>query len=148
MKVSEVMTRNVATIDAAESIATAAREMMEKDVGVLPVIHGRETVGIVTDRDIAVRALAAGLGGDTPVSKVMSSELAWCAPDDELDVVLGRMASEQVRRMPVLDSKGHLAGIVTLGDAARKDPHHEEVTEALVGISRTAGHHCQSLAFA
>jgi CBS domain-containing protein len=91
---------------------------------------------MITDRDIAIRAVATGLGTETPVREVMSEEVIWCLEDDDTQEVLGRMADRQVRRIPVIDAQRKLVGIVALGDLAIED--EENVDEALRDISLPA----------
>src|SRR5690242_5474534 len=101
MKVRDIMTASVDSIEAADTIGYAARRMAEDDVGVLPILSSGELVGIVTDRDIAVRAVAAGIHPDVPVHRIMSDQVATCAPDDDVETALLLMGREQIRRMPV-----------------------------------------------
>lgn len=121
MRISEVMTRDVVSIAPDASIREAARRMDDLNVGVLPVTDGQRLVGILTDRDITVRATAAGAAPDTTrVGDIMSEDVRWCAADDDTDEVLQVMSALQVRRVPVLDERGDLMGIVALGDLAEQ----------------------------
>lgn len=133
--ISEVMTRNVASISPSESVRRAAQMMDEMNVGALPVCDGQKLKGIVTDRDITVRATSAGLNPEqTPVSDVMSQDLRWCFEDQNVDEVLEEMGSVQIRRVPVVDRKTHnLVGIVSLGDLATK--HSSGIQHTLERIS-------------
>lgn len=117
--VSQVMTRNVSVVAPHESIQRAAQMMDELNVGSLPVCDGQRLVGVVTDRDITVRATAAGRApGDAHVDEVMSTDVRWCFEDDEIDEVARKMADTQIRRVPVVshDEQRRLVGIVALGD--------------------------------
>lgn len=145
MKVSEIMTRPVRSIEPTESIADAARLMGELDVGVLPVEDDGNLVGIVTDRDIAVRGVAAALHGGAPVLRIMTEKVVTCREDDDVEVALAVMARQQVRRMPVCTEKGTLIGMLSLGDAARRDPDRGEVAETLSDICLPRGQHSQTL---
>jgi CBS domain-containing protein len=121
--VSEVMSRNAQVVAPGETLQRAAQLMGELDVGALPVCDGDRLVGMVTDRDIAVRGVA---GGKTPqsahVDEVMSAEVRWCFEDQPLDEVMILMADSQVRRIPVVshDDQHRLVGIVSLGDLATR----------------------------
>lgn len=119
MKVSEVMTREVEVISPDASLREAARKMDDLNVGVLPVCDGQRLVGILTDRDITVRATAIGESPDvTRVDEVMTDEVWWCYDSDDVEDVAHRMGEKQIRRMPVVDQNKMLVGIVALGDLA------------------------------
>ncbi len=135
-KISEVMTGDVKVARPEDSVQQAAAMMADQDVGSLPVCDGERLCGMITDRDIAIRAVATGLGNDAPVREVMSEEVIWCLEDDDTQEVLGRMADRQVRRIPVIDAQRKLVGIVALGDLAIED--EENVDEALRDISLPA----------
>ena len=145
MKVAEIMTRPVRSIEPTEGLADAARLMGELDVGVLPVENDGKLVGIVTDRDIAVRGMAAGLHGGAPVLRVMSDTVIACREDDDVEDALAVMARQQVRRIPVCTQEGALIGMMSLGDAARRDPDRKEVAETLGEICLPRGRHFQTL---
>ncbi|MDO8387263.1 MAG: CBS domain-containing protein [Polaromonas sp.] len=136
--VTDVMTRNVRTLSPSSTIADAAMAMEELDVGVIPVCESDKLLGMVTDRDIVVRAVAQGLGGDTPLSKVMSTDIRSAREDDDLDTVLADMASSQIRRLPVLDGEERLIGIISIGDIALKGQDEEDVGQSLGEISAPA----------
>jgi CBS domain-containing protein len=110
--------------------------MAEQNVGALPVCDGSRLQGMITDRDIAVRAVANGRDADTRVREVMSEDVIWCSEDDDTQDVLGRMGDRQIRRIPVVDANRNLVGIVSLGDLAIEDV--ENVDEALRNISMPA----------
>jgi CBS domain-containing protein len=130
-KVSEVMTSDVKVVRPDESVQKAAAIMSEQDIGSLPVCDGMRLKGMITDRDIAVRAVAGGRGVDTPVSEVMTEEVIWCGEDADVQDLLERMGTNQIRRVPVLDANRNLVGIVALGDLAIE----QDVGEALRDIS-------------
>jgi CBS domain-containing protein len=121
--VSQVMTRNVQFVSPQETVQRAAQMMDDLNVGSLPVCEGERLVGMVTDRDITVRATAAGIApGDAVVDEVMSTDVRWCFEDQPLDDVMQQMADTQIRRVPVVshDDAHKLVGIVSLGDLATK----------------------------
>jgi CBS domain-containing protein len=135
-KISEVMTTNVQVVRPDETVRNAAKMMADMDVGAIPVCDGRRLQGMVTDRDITIRATAEGRGGDTPVREVMTTDVVWCTDEDDTQDVLDRMADEQIRRIPVVDQDRNLVGIVALGDLAIED--EQNVDEALRDISMPA----------
>ncbi|MBC7468035.1 MAG: CBS domain-containing protein [Ramlibacter sp.] len=138
--VSQVMTRGVRTLSPTDTVVMAARLMEELNVGVIPVCDGEKLVGMVTDRDIVVRAMAQSLDGkSTRLADVMSANVRCATEDQPIDQVLGTMAQAQIRRMPVVDGKQRLVGIVTIGDIAAKDRNDDaEVAESLGDISSPA----------
>ncbi len=143
MKVSDFMTRNVRFADPNQSIREAARQMLETDVGALPVCVDGELVGIITDRDIAVRAVAIGKGPEIRVGEIMSREVKSCRENEDAVNVAERMAHEQIRRVVVLDNRKKILGIVSLADfAIDQEPDIAGVT--LRGISQPGGAHCQT----
>ena len=131
--IADVMTTDVEVIRPEETLRDAARAMSDLDVGSLPVCNGRRLVGMITDRDITVRAVAEGKAVDTPVSEVMTDDVVWCSENDPVDEVLQQMGDAQIRRIPVVDDDRNLVGIVALGDLALEE--HEDVDEALRDIS-------------
>ncbi len=124
--VSEVMTRGVYTAAPEDTLASAARTMREADVGVLPVCEDRHLVGIVTDRDIAVRAVAERLSPDDGMlGDIMTEQVRWCYEDASVEEALETMNDAQVRRLPVVDHQRHVVGLVSLADAAIGSAMHE-----------------------
>jgi len=136
--VTDVMTRNVRTLTPSDTVASAAKAMGELNVGVIPVCEGDKLLGVVTDRDIVVRAVAQGLDGHTPLAKVMSTDVRTARESDDLDTVLADMASSQIRRLPVLDGAERLVGIISIGDIAVKGQDEEDVGQSLADISSPA----------
>jgi CBS domain-containing protein len=123
MIISEVMTRDVTIASPNDSLETAARLMEEEDFGSLPVAENDRLVGMLTDRDITIRAVARGLGPrDTTVRQVMSSAVRYVYDDDSVGDVARVMGDLHVRRLPVLDRGKRLVGIVSLGDLALTKP--------------------------
>jgi CBS domain-containing protein len=133
--ISEIMTRDVTTVSPQESIRRAAQLMDELNVGAIPVCDGDRLIGMVTDRDITVRATSAGeTPDDTMVRDVMSVGVKTCFEDQPVDEVMEQMRGAQIRRVPVLDhDTQNLIGIVSLGDVATK--HSAEVDRTLEKIS-------------
>ena len=142
MKVSDVMTSDVQTVRPDETAQQAASFMLSADAGAIPVVEGGRLVGMVTDRDIAVRGVAKGHGPDTPVRELMTDDLVVLRADDELADAASRMSEAQVRRLPVIDENERLCGIVSLGDLAR-ETRDESAHEALEGVSEPGGSHNQ-----
>src|SRR3712207_1543386 len=117
MRIADVMTRDVRVIQPDRTVRDAARLMDEMNVGVLPVCDGHRLVGMITDRDIAVRSTATGVAPDRHrVEEIMSRSLQWCFAEDDAEDVLRHMSEKQIRRMPVVDAERRLVGIVALGD--------------------------------
>ena len=143
MRVSECMTREVQIADPNDTIAGAAKTMAKLDAGALPVGEDDRLIGMITDRDIAVRAVAAGMGPNAKVGDVMNSEVKYCFDDQEIDEVLRNMGELQVRRLPVLNRDKRLVGIVSLGDLA-SNGQAMGAADALSHISRPGGRHSQT----
>ena len=143
MKISEVMTRDVRLIEPTQTIREAAQLMAELDAGIMPVREGDRLVGMITDRDITVRAVAQGRETDTPVREVMTDDVKYCFEDDDTDDVARNMADIQVRRLPVLTRHKRLVGIISLGDLAVTD-EARRAGEAVAGISQPGGQHSQT----
>jgi CBS domain-containing protein len=144
MKIAECMTAEVEVVTPDQPIREAAQFMLRSDAGAMPVGEGDRLVGMVTDRDIAVRGVAAGRGPDTPVREVMTEEVIYCFEDDEVEEVALKMSDRQVRRMPVLSREDEkLVGIVSLGDISRSE-QSEAASVALDGITDPGGEHSQS----
>jgi len=144
MKISKCMTRDVQLASPTQSIRDAAKMMADIDVGSLPVGQDNRLVGMITDRDIAIRAVAEGKSPDTPVREVMSQEVLYCFDDQELEEVARNMADIKVRRLPVLNRSKHLVGIVSLGDLSRKQ-QPELTAKAVSNISKPGGRHSQAV---
>ncbi|HVY56775.1 MAG TPA: CBS domain-containing protein [Xanthobacteraceae bacterium] len=143
MKISEAMTPDVQLVKPNDTLQQAARKMGEIDAGILPVTENDRLVGMITDRDIAVRGVAQGCSPDTLVRDVMSSEVLYCFDDDEIDDVVQNMSDIKVRRLPVLDRNKRLVGIVSLGDIAIVEGA-SAAGQAICGISEPGGQHSQT----
>lgn len=139
-QVSEVMTRGVRTMSPNDTMQLAAQAMDELNVGVVPVCDGDRLVGMVTDRDIAIRGVAQGCAPDrTRLADVMSADVRCCFDDQPVDEVMDQMQEAQIRRLPVLDRDRHVVGILSIGDVAAKAGSSDaDVGEALSGISEPA----------
>jgi CBS domain-containing protein len=137
MKVAEMMTRDVQTARPDDTIVNAAKMMAQCDCGALPVEDQDRLVGMITDRDIVVRALAQGRA-DARIADVMSRDIRYCFDDEEVDAVAHNMADIQMRRLPVVDRSKRLVGILSLGDIARTDQWQASAS-ALHGVSEPAG---------
>ena len=142
MRVSEAMTRDVRIATPGQSIRDVAKMMADIDAGAVPVGENDRLVGMITDRDIAIRAVAAGKGPDTPVREVMSSDIKYCYEDEDLEHVAENMGDLQVRRLPVVNREKRLVGIVALGDIARHEDHHT-TGETTADVSKPGGKHRQ-----
>ena len=142
MLVKEAMSRDVKTVGPDQPIQEAARIMLDLDIGALPVGDKDKLVGMITDRDIAVRGVAKGNGPDTPVRDLMSNDVICARIDEDCFEVASRMSEAQVRRLPVIDQSERLCGIVSLGDLAREDASDTAET-ALEGVSQPGGQHQQ-----
>lgn len=134
MRVSDAMTTDVQLCTPEDTLKDAAEAMMTLDVGLLPVTDGDRLVGMISDRDMAVRGLAMGLGPDARVRNVMTEDVKYCFEDQELEEVTRNMGDIQVRRLPVLNRDKRLVGIIALGDIARAKSG-DGTAEALSQIS-------------
>ena len=143
MKVSKCMTRDVELVRPTQTIREAAQMMAELDAGALPVQQDDRLVGMITDRDIAVRAVAQGKSPETPVRDVMSPELLYCFDDQEIEDVSRNMGEVKVRRLPVVNRDKRLVGIISIGDLALKE--EQTLTGSTIArISKTGGNHSQA----
>lgn len=146
MKIQDVMTRNPATVTPDAPASEAARIMKDEDVGVVPVVEDNESrklIGVVTDRDLAVRLVAEGRDGQSRVRDVMSGRVHTGRADDDLDQAMDTMAREQVRRIPIVDERGALVGIVSQADVVRKARDEAKAEDTIERISEPGGSHSQ-----
>ncbi len=147
MKAQEIMTRNPKTVTPESTLTDAARLMKDGDVGIIPVVESsgsRKLVGVVTDRDIAVRHVAEGHdSADCPVREAMSANVVTARTDDDIDRVMETMGREQLRRIPVVDERGELVGIVAQADIAREAHDEKKVEDTVEKISRPSDKHRQ-----
>ena len=142
MRVSEAMSRDVRVANPGQTIRDVAKIMAEIDAGAMPVGENDRLVGMITDRDIAIRAVAQGKGPDTPVREVMSQEVKYVFEDEDLEHVAENMSDIQVRRLPVVNREKRLVGIVSLGDIAQKEDK-KTAGETVRGVSKPGGQHRQ-----
>ncbi|MDQ4087098.1 MAG: CBS domain-containing protein [Pseudomonadota bacterium] len=144
MKIAECMSTDVQVAKPDQPIQEAAQFMLRADAGSLPVCDGDRLVGMITDRDIAVRAVAEGRGPDTPVQEAMTDHVDYCYEDDAVEDVAVRMSDLQVRRFPVISrEEKKLVGMVSLGDLTRSD-QGDAAKVALDGVTDPGGQHNQS----
>jgi len=143
MKIRECMTADVQLASPTDTIQSAAAMMAEIDAGSIPVGDKGKLVGMITDRDIAVRAVAVGRGPDAKIGDVMSRDVKYCYEDEDTEHVLENMGDIQLRRLPVLDREKRLVGIVSLGDLALTGAQAKSC-QALGDISRPGGNHTQT----
>ena len=148
MNISELMSKNPRTVTPDTPVSEAAQLMKEEDIGMVPVIErvgGAETrgrlVGVITDRDIAIRQVAEGRSSDSPVRDVMSSGVRTATPTDSVESVMELMGNEQVRRIPIVDERGSLVGVVSQADLARKAKNEGHVERTVEQISQPGGSH-------
>lgn len=137
-KLKDVMTRNVEVISPESTIADAAQRMRDGDFGLLPVGENDRMIGTISDRDIAVRAVADGKDSNTKVRDVMSEGIYWCFEDQTVDDAVKTMSENQIRRLPVVDRDKRLIGIVALADLAAGKTDIEAAAQALAEISEPA----------
>lgn len=143
MKVNEAMTSDVMLVNPDQTIREAAQMMIEIDAGVLPVAENDHLVGMITDRDIAVRAVATGKSPNTKVREIMSGEVLYCFDDEDLTHVSRNMSDMKVRRLPVVNRDKRLVGVISIGDLALNE-QPTTVGRAVSGLSQPGGKHSQA----
>jgi len=145
MKIQDIMTRDPSSVTADATVREAAQVMKRENVGIVPVVDGqneRRLVGVVTDRDIAIRCIAEGKDGTCRVRDVMSTDdLATCKVNDDVENVMSAMRSEKVRRIPIVDERGSLVGIVSQADVLLKARDTSRAGETVEQISEPGGRH-------
>lgn len=143
MKASDIMTSAPSVGSSADSVGDVARIMRDNDCGAVPIVDGGRVVGIVTDRDLAIRTLAEGKGSDAKVGAVMTPSPQCCKADDEIRDIEQIMAERQVRRIPIVDADGRCVGIISQADLARASVNtgvsDREVAIVVEAISQPAG---------
>lgn len=132
---SEIMTRNVQTVSGDASLRDVAIMMRDADIGAVPVVDDSKLVGIVTDRDIVVRAVTEGWTPNTRIAEVTTTEVFTVGPDDFVFEAIRIMGDRKVRRIPVVDANGSLAGIIAMADVALEIEDEREIAEVLEEIS-------------
>ena len=136
MKVNEIITHDPEVIRPETALIEAAQKMKSMDIGMLPVCDGDRLVGVITDRDIAVRGVAQGYDPKTArVQEVMTPEVIYCFDDEDVKDVAKKMEEKQVRRLPVLNREKRLVGIVSLGDLAVRTGKEKLAGEVLERVS-------------
>jgi CBS domain-containing protein len=138
MRVEQIMTANPIVVDATRPVVDAARQMRGHGVGVLPVISNGALVGVVTDRDITERVVAAGRSAaDTPVAAVVTQGAVTCHPEDDIEVAIDRMVAGQVKRIVVVDKRdGHVVGLLSVDDLALIPEHAPRTLAVLQKLGR------------
>ena len=135
-ELKDLMSRDVKVISPDMTIGDAARKMRDGDFGMMPVGEDDRLIGTISDRDIAIRAVAEGKDAGTPVREVMSEGVAWAYEDDSVEEAARIMSERQVRRLPVVDRSKRLVGIVALGDFAVESSEIRPAAQALSEISK------------
>ena len=147
MKIHDIMTKDPSCVTPEASVREAAQVMKKEDVGIVPVVEGpsgRRLVGVVTDRDIAIRCIADGKDGTCRVRDVMSTDdIATCYESDDVDNLMNAMRTEKVRRIPIVDERGSLVGIVSQADVLRKTSDTSRAGETVEQISEPGGRHAR-----
>jgi CBS domain-containing protein len=147
MKIQDIMTKDPSCVTPDATVREAAQVMQRDDTGIVPVVDGqddRRLIGVITDRDIAIRCVADGRDSNCRVRDVMSSgRIATCKLNDDVDNVMSAMRSEKVRRIPIVDERGSLVGIVAQADIVRKTRDGAEAEDTIEQISEPGGRHAQ-----
>jgi len=147
MKAREIMSRNPTCVTPDTPLVDAARLMKDENIGVVPVVessNSRRLVGVLTDRDIAIRAVAEGRdGASTSVGHIMSTDLRTSAPDDSVNDVMALMGSEQIRRIPIVDERGDVVGIIAQADIVLEANDNKSAEKTVERISQPSGKHSQ-----
>lgn len=137
MLAKDCMTKNVEVGTPDMSLADAAKKMRDGDFGILPVGEKDRLVGMITDRDIAVRAVAEGKDPyRSYVGEVMTNKVLYCYDDQDVNEVVKNLGDNQIRRLPVLNRQKRLVGILSLGNLAQSNANPKDVDEALIHISK------------
>jgi CBS domain-containing protein len=147
MKAHEIMSRNPTSVTPDTTLVDAARLMKDENIGVIPVVDSldsRRLIGVVTDRDIAVRAVAAGRDGiTTSVGHIMTADVRTSGPDDSVNDVMALMGREQIRRVPIVDERGTLVGIIAQADIVLEAKDDKKAERTVEKISEPSGKHAQ-----
>jgi CBS domain-containing protein len=145
MKIQDIMTRNPSCVTPDATVREAAQVMKREDVGIIPVVdaqNSRKLVGVITDRDIAVRCVADGKDPSVSVRDCMSAaNVATCRENEDVDRAMDAMRTEQVRRIPIVDERGSLVGIVAQADIVRKASNDAKAENTVEQISQPGGRH-------
>jgi CBS domain-containing protein len=147
MKIQDIMTKDPTCVTPGTTVRDAAKLMQRENAGALPVCESqgsKKLVGMITDRDIAIRVVGDGRDGNTRVNEVMTSgSLATLRPDADVNDVMDTMAEEQVRRVPIVDERGTLIGIVSQADIVRKARDDSKAERTVEKISEPSRRHAQ-----
>lgn len=146
MKVQDIMSTEPNTVTPDTPITEAARMMKDHNIGMLPVVESegsRRLVGVVTDRDITIRHVAEGHLSDCPVREAMTDNVSTCSPDENVEKVMTLMADEQVRRIPIVDDRGDLVGVVSQADIVLESGDGIKAEKTVAQISRPYGKHAE-----
>ncbi len=147
MKAREIMSKNPTCVTPDTPLVDAARLMKDENIGVVPVVessNSRRLVGVLTDRDIAIRAVAEGRdGATTSVGHVMSTDIHTSAPDDSVNDIMALMGSEQIRRIPIVDERGDVVGIIAQADIVLEANDNKKAEKTVEKISEPSGKHAQ-----
>lgn len=135
-KISDIMSRDVKVISPDATIEEAAKCMRDGDFGMMPVGEDDRMIGAISDRDIAIRAVALGLDGRAKVRDVMSEGIRWAFDDEPVERAAAIMREEQIRRLPIVNREKRLVGILALADIAVDKDEKKPAAEALTGISQ------------
>ena len=144
MKIQDIMSTDPSTVTPDTPITEAARLMKDHNIGMLPVVEAegsRKLVGVVTDRDITTRHVAEGHTSDCPVREAMTDNVSTCKADENVETVMNLMAQEQVRRIPIVDERGDLIGIVSQADIVLEAGDGTKAEKTVEQISRPYGKH-------
>jgi len=144
MKIQDIMSTEPSTVTPDTPITEAARLMKDHNIGMLPVVESqgsRRLVGVVTDRDITIRHVAEGHLSDCPVREAMTDNVSTCKADENVERVMSLMAQEQVRRIPIVDERGELVGIVSQADILLESGDGKKAEATVEQISRPYGKH-------
>lgn len=135
MEIRDIMTEGCTTLAPGDTLKRAAEMMKSEDIGILPVAENDKLIGMISDRDIVIRAVADGRAADSSIGEFMSDKVYYCFDDQTADDVAHNMAELQVRRLPVVNREKRLVGIVSLGDLAAKGAP-AKAKKALEGVSQ------------
>lgn len=138
MKAKELMTSSPVCCSTADTAQDAARAMRDRDCGMIPVVEAgsNRVVGVVTDRDIAIRAIAEGKGADTRLREIMTADPSCCGPDSDVRDIERTMADRQIRRVVIVNADGCAEGVIAQADIARaaNRGRNDDITEQEVGL--------------
>lgn len=140
MQVSELMSREPVTVSPDQTIGDAASLMARSNFGFLPVGENDQLIGMITDRDIALRGAGAGKGPETPIREAMTQDVCYCFEDEEVESVARNLGGQKIRRIPVVSRDKRLVGVVSLGDIAVRGNDHD-AGAALEQIAQPGGIH-------